>query len=143
MTEASQAPREGIAEALHDLSDHTAALARREVRSAVREMWSRARQGGPAAALLAASGVLALAAAASAYRLSLRLLERRLSPAGAAFAAAAGYGTAAAVAGALGYARLREMSLPLPAGTAREAADAVAAADQATRAGHENEPDGG
>src|SRR5690242_6758472 len=75
--------------------DHTAALARREVRSAAREMWSRARQGGPAAARLTVSAVLALASAASAYRLSLRLLERRLSPAGAAFAAVAGYGTAA------------------------------------------------
>lgn len=143
MTEASQAPQEGIAEALHDLSDHTAALARREVRSAAREMWSRARQGGPAAALLTVSAVLALAAAASAYRLSLRLLERRLSPAGAAFAAVAGYGTAAGVAGALGYARLREIPLPLPADTAREAASAVAAADRASRPGPETERNGG
>jgi hypothetical protein len=143
VTEASQAPQEGIAEALHDLSDHTAALARREVRSAAREMWSRARQGGPAAALLAASGVLVLAAAASAYRLSLRLLERRLSPAGAAFAAVAVYGTAAGVAGALGYARLREMPLPLPVSTAGEAASAAAAADRVSRHGREDERDGG
>jgi putative superfamily III holin-X len=143
VTEASQAPQEGIAEALHDLSDHTAALARREVRSAAREMWEKARQGGPAAALLAAGGVLALAAAASAYRLSLRLLERRLSPAGAAFAAVAGYGTAAGVAGALGYARLRQIPLPLPADTAGEVASAAATADRASQSGQESDRDGG
>jgi putative superfamily III holin-X len=136
VTEESQAPREGIAEALHDLSDHTAALAQREVRSAVREMWQKARQGRPAAALLATGGVLALAAAASAYRLSLRLLERRLSPAGAAFAAATGYGAAAVLAGAFGYARLRKIPLPLPADTAGEAASAVEAADRTARQEH-------
>ena len=101
MNETPQAPQEGIAEALHDLSDHTAALARREVSSAVREMWDKARQQGPPAGLLAASGVLALFAAASAYRLSLRLLEKRLSPAAAALAATTGYGAAAAAAGIL------------------------------------------
>jgi Putative Actinobacterial Holin-X, holin superfamily III len=129
----SQAPQEGIAEALHDLSDHTAALARREANSALREMWGKARQGGPAAAWLASGGVLALLSAASAYRLSLRLLEKRLSPAAAAFVAASGYGVAAAVAGVLGYARLREAPLPLPTETARETAGAVAQADSRSR----------
>jgi uncharacterized protein (DUF1684 family) len=137
-TESSRAPQEGIAEALHDLSDHTAALARREINSALRETWSKARQGGPAAALLAASGVLALFATASAYRLSLRLLERRLSPATAALVATSGYGAAAAVAGVLGYTRLRKVPLPLPAETARETAGAVAEADRTSR--RENEP---
>ena len=131
-------PQEGIAEALHDLSDHTAALARREVNSALREMWDKARQGGPAAALLAASGVLALFATVSAYRLSLRLLEKRLSPAGAACVATGGYGAAAAAAGVLGYTRLRKAPLPLPAETARETAGAVAEAD--TRSRREQEP---
>jgi uncharacterized protein (DUF1684 family) len=132
-SETSRAPQEGIAEALHDLSDHTAALARREVNSALREMWDKARQGGPAAALLAASGVLALFAAASAYRLSLRLLEKRLSPAAAAFAATSGYGAAAAAAGVLGYTWLRKAPLPLPTETARETAGAVAEADARSR----------
>jgi hypothetical protein len=137
-TETSRAPQEGIAEALHDLSDHTAALARREVNSALREMWDKARQGGPAAALLAASGVLALFATVSDYRLSLRLLEKRLSPAGAAFVATGGYGAAAAAAGVLGYTRPRKAPLPLPAETAREMAGAVAEAD--TRSRREQEP---
>ena len=137
-TETSRAPQEGIAEALHDLSDHTAALARREVNSALREMWDKARQGGPAAALLAARGVLALFATVSAYRLSLRLLEKRLSPAGAACVATGGYGAAAAAAGVLGYTRLRKAPLPLPAETARETAGAVAEAD--TRSRREQEP---
>ena len=137
MNETPQTPQEGIAEALHDLSDHTAALARREVNSALRETWAKARQGGPAATLLAASGVLALCAAASCYRLSLRLLEKRLSPATAAFAAASGYGAAAAAAGALGYARLRQVPLPLPTETARQTAGAVAEADQRSRREHQ------
>jgi hypothetical protein len=105
-------PPEGIAEALHDLSDHTAALARRKVDSALRETWNKARQSGPPAALLAASGVLALFATVSAYRLSLRLLEKRVSPAVAALAATSGYGAAAAASGE----------------TARETAGAVAEA---------------
>jgi hypothetical protein len=121
-----RAPQEGIAEALHDLSDHTAALARREVNSAFREMWDKARQGGPAVGLLAASGVLTLFTAVSAYRLSLRLLEKRLSPAAAALAATGGYGAAAAGAGVFGYIRLRQAPLPLPTETARETASAVA-----------------
>ena len=133
MTETPPAPQEGIAEALHDLSDHTAALARREVNSALRETWDKARQGGPAAALLAAAGILGLFATASFYRLSLRLLEKRLSPAMAALAAAGGYGAAAAAAGVLGYARLREAPLPLPTETARETADAVAEASSGAR----------
>lgn len=133
MSETSRAPQEGIAEALHDLSDSTAALARREARAALKEMWGKARQNGPAGALLAAAGVLALHAAASSYRLSLRLLENRLSPAMAALAATAGYGTAAGAAGALGYARLRNAPLPLPTQTAREAADTVAEADSRSR----------
>lgn len=137
MTETPRAPQEGIAEALHDLSDHTAALARREVRSALRETWAKARRGGPAAALLAASGVLGLFAAASAYRLSLRLLEKRLSPAAAAFAATGGYGTAAAVAGTLGYLRLRRTPLPVPTETVEETANVVAAADRGSRPGQQ------
>ncbi|HEY2269875.1 MAG TPA: phage holin family protein [Streptosporangiaceae bacterium] len=138
MSETSQAPQDGMAEALHDLSDHTAALARREVGSAVREMWDKARQQGPAAGLLAASGVLALFATVSAYRLSLRLLEKRLSPAAAALAATTGYGAAAAAVGLLGYARLRKAPVPLPTETAREAAGAVAEADERSR--REQEP---
>jgi hypothetical protein len=133
VTEASHTPQEGIADALHDLSDNTAALARREVRSALQETWQKARQGGPAAALLGAAGLLGLFAAASAYRLSLRLLEKRLPPATAALVATGIYGAAAAGAALLGYARLREVSLPLPTGTARETASAIAEAGSRLR----------
>jgi uncharacterized protein (DUF1684 family) len=133
VSETSRAPQEGIAEALHDLSDSTAALAQREARAALREMWEKARQNGPAGGLLAAAGVLALLAAASSYRLSLRLLEKRLSPVAAALAATAGYGTAAAAAGVLGYTRLRKVPLPLPTQTARETAGAMAEADNTSR----------
>jgi hypothetical protein len=133
VSETSQAPQQDIAEALHDLSDSTAALAKREARAALKEMWEKARQNSPAGALLAAAGVLALLAAASSYQMSLRLLEKRLSPAAAALAATAGYGTAAAAAGALGWARLRKAPLPLPTQTAQETAGAVAEADSRSR----------
>ena len=133
MTETSPAPQESIAEALHDLSGHTAALAQREVNSALQEMGRKVRRESPAAALLAASGVLALFATVSVYWLSLRLLEKRLSPPAAAFAATCGYGAATAGAGVLGYLRLRKAPLPLPTETARAAARAAAEADVESR----------
>jgi uncharacterized protein (DUF1684 family) len=103
----------------------------------LRETWNKARQSGPPAALLAASGALALFATVSVYRLSLRLLEKRLSSAVAALAATSGYGAAAVAAGVLGYTRLRQAPLPLPAETARETAGAVAEADRTSRREHQ------
>lgn len=55
-------------------------LARREKRAALAEMWAKARAGGPALGLLAVGGCCGRFAAASGYRLSLRLLEKRLPP---------------------------------------------------------------
>jgi hypothetical protein len=123
-------PEAGISEALHDLSDQTRALVRREVDAALREMWDKARRSGPAVALLAASGALALLAVASSYRLSLRLLERRLPPAASAFAATVGYGAAAAWAGIAGVRAIRRAPLPLPAETVREAQESVGEANR-------------
>jgi Putative Actinobacterial Holin-X, holin superfamily III len=126
----TQNPEEGIAETLHELSDQTRNLVRREVNSALLEMWRKTRQGGPAVGLLAASGALAAFAVASSYQLSLRLLEKRLSPATAAAVATMGYGAAAAAAGVLGVRLLRQLPLPLPTETARETTQAVAEANQ-------------
>lgn len=134
VSETPETPQDGIADALHDLSDQTGALVRREISAGQREMWDKARQSGPALALLAGGGVLALFAAASWYRLSLRLLERRLSPAGAALAAAAGYGCAAAAAAVAGYNRMRQAPVPFPTQTARETAEAVREADSTSPA---------
>lgn len=128
MTESTDAPRTpeaGISDALYDLSDQTRVLVRREVDSALREMWDKARQTGPAMGLLAASAALTLFAAASCYRLSLRWLDQRLSPPAAALTAMIGYGAAAAGAGALGARRLTQVPLPVPARTVRETKDAV------------------
>ena len=83
MTETPKSPQAGIAEALGDLSEQTRILVRREIDAAQREMWEKAKESAPALALLGAAGTLGLLAAASAYRLTLRLLERRLSPASA------------------------------------------------------------
>ena len=123
-----------MAEALHNLSDQTRVLVRHETGAALREMWQKAKQGGPAAALLAASGFLGLLAAASSYRLSLCLLEKRLPPATAALVATLGYGTAGACAAVLAAQRMRELPLPVPAETMREASAAVSDATTSTPA---------
>jgi Putative Actinobacterial Holin-X, holin superfamily III len=128
MTEPRDTGQEGMAEALHTLTDETQQLARREMTAALREMWAKARASGPALGLLAVSGCCGLLAAASGYRLSLRLLERRLPPASAALVAALGYGAAAAGAATLAVQRLRQAPLPIPSGTARQAGQAAAAA---------------
>jgi hypothetical protein len=79
--ETPHTPQAGIAKALTDLSDQSRVLVKSEIDSPLRETWEKARRSGPPAALAAASGALALLAAASAYRLTLRLLEERLPPA--------------------------------------------------------------
>jgi len=83
--------------------------------------------------LLAASGTLGLLATASAYRLSLRLLEKRLAKTSAALIAAVGYGAAAAGAGLLAAQRLRDAPPPLPTKTARTTSEAMADAATQTR----------
>jgi Putative Actinobacterial Holin-X, holin superfamily III len=130
---APETPQAGIAETLHDLSDQTRDLVRLEARAAVREMWDKARRSGPAVGLLAASGLLSLFATASAYRLSLRLLEKRLSPVAAALTATVGYGTAATYTALVGIRQLREAPAPVPVETAREASAAAAQAIVANR----------
>jgi len=65
-------------------------------------------------------------AQAGVYRLSIRLLEKSLPPATAAFTAAAGYGAAAGVAGAYGMKQLRTVQPLFPAETARETVRTVA-----------------
>lgn len=128
MADMQNAGQDSMAEALHTLTDQTQKLARREIRSALRETWQKASASGPALGLLAASGVCALLAAASSYRLSLRLLEKRLPPASAALAATMVYGGAAAAAATLGIKWLRRLPPPVPAQTAQQAGQAVAAA---------------
>src|SRR3954447_3015499 len=102
MTEQQQSPQAGIAGALTDLSEQTRILVRGEIAAAQRETWGKLKATAPAVGLLAGAGVLGLAASASAYRASLRLLERWLPPTGAALVATAVYGGGAAAAGAVG-----------------------------------------
>jgi hypothetical protein len=133
----TETPEAGIVGALNDLSDQTRALVKTEIDSALRETWQKAKQSGPSAMLLAASGMLALCAAASSYRLTLRLLEKWLSPAAAALTATVGYGAAAACAGVLGIRKLQGAPMPLPTQTVREASGAVADAASQKPAGAE------
>jgi hypothetical protein len=78
--------------------------------------------------LIAASGAFGLMATASAYRLSLRLLEKRLPRASAALIAVIGYGAVAAGTGLLAAQRLRDAPPPLPTQTARATSEAIAEA---------------
>lgn len=116
----------GIADALGKLSAETGSLVRQEMARAREEMWEQAKQAAPAAGLLALGGALGLASAASAYRLTLRILEAMSTPGIAAFLATAGFGTAAVAALTAGRQRLRTAPLPFPTSTAAKAATDVA-----------------
>jgi hypothetical protein len=130
MADPQNAARDSMTDALHNLTDQTQKLARHEIANALRETWQKASASAPALGLLAGGGCCALLAVASSYRLSLRLLEKRLSPVSAALTAAAVYGAAAAAATTLGIQRLRRLPLPVPARTVQQAEQAVAAATE-------------
>ena len=114
-----ESPREGVAEAITDLSEQTRNLVRTEVGAARREMWDKAKESAPGLGLAGVSLGLGMCAAASAYRLSLRALEAMTSPGIAAFLASAGYGGAAVFAGLAAARRLRDLPAPFPTDTAR------------------------
>ena len=126
MSETPQEAQAGVADAVRGLSDNTQALVRHEIMAAQREMLDKAKQFLPAIGLLGAAGFFGLLSASASYRLSVRLLEKSLSPATAAFVAAAGYGAAAGAAGTVGIARLRASKAPVPAATIRQAVATVA-----------------
>jgi hypothetical protein len=120
MGETPQEAQAGVADALRDLSDNSRVLVRHEIAAAQQEMWGKAKQALPAAGLLAAAAFFGVLSAAASFRLSIRLLEKGLPPAAAAFTAAAGYGVAAGAAGAVGMRRLRQIQPLFPTETARE-----------------------
>jgi hypothetical protein len=129
----TQTPEAGIAEAFSDLSEQTAALVRRELDAAREETWAKAKAAAPAVALLAGSAALGLLAAASGYRLSLRLAEKAVSPATAALLATLVYGAGAGGAAAAGLARLRAAEPPVPSETAAGGGAAIREAAQRSR----------
>jgi hypothetical protein len=131
MSETPREAHEGMADAVRSLSDNTSALVRHEIAAAQREMLAKARQALPALGLLGAAAFFGVLSAAATYRLSIRLLEKGLPPATAAFTAAAGYGAAAGAAGVIGLQRLRASQPLVPAEAARETAGAVADAARA------------
>lgn len=133
MAETSKTPQEGVAEALGDLSEQTRILVRREIGAAQQEMWQKAKDSAPAFALAAAAGTLAIFAVASSYRLSLRLLETRLSPTAAAFTATLGYAAGAVCMAAPAARKIRELPSPFPTETARQTGQALADAAPGTR----------
>jgi hypothetical protein len=116
----SETPREGAADAARGLSDNTRVLVRHEIAAVQRELLDKARHALPTIGLFGAAGFFGVLSASAAYRLSVRLLEKSLPPAAAAFVAAAGYGAAAGAAGAVGIQRLRSSRPLVPAQTVRE-----------------------
>jgi hypothetical protein len=128
MTQKTQTPGEGVADALGGLSEQTRRLVRHEIDAARHEMWSKAKAATPALALLAATGTFTLFAAAALYRSSLRLLEKKLPHATAAMLATAGYGAAAACTAAASIRALRDLPSPFPAETVRQTEAGIAEA---------------
>jgi hypothetical protein len=121
MSETSEQAQEGVASAVRGLSDNTRALVRHEIVAVQKEALGRVRQAWPAAGLLGAAGLFGVLTAAASFRLSIRLLEKSLSPATAALTATAGYAVAAGAAGAMGIQQLRAAPSVLPAETVKAA----------------------
>lgn len=125
-------PQAGIADAFGQLSEQTAALVRQEIDSARREITEKAIALAASGAMLGGAAVLGVFAAASAHRWLVKLLEKGMSPAMAAFTATLLYGGGAGALAAVGARALKEAAPPYPAQTidrvsaeAREVADRV------------------
>jgi hypothetical protein len=122
MSETPEQAQEGVAGAVRGLSDNTRALVRHEIVAVQKEALGKVRQAWPAAGLLGAAAFFGVLTAAASFRLSIRLLEKSLSPATAALTATAGYAVAAGAAGAMGIQQLRAAPSVLPAETVKAAA---------------------
>jgi hypothetical protein len=132
MSESTEQAQEGVADAVQGLSDNTRALVRHEIVAAQKETLGKVKQALPAVGLLGAAAFFGVLSAAASYRLSIRLLEKGLSPATAALTATAGYAVAAGAAGAVGIQQLRATPRVLPTETVK--ATATKAKTAATKA---------
>lgn len=125
MSQQSQEPAERIADALGDVSEHTRRLVRQEVASARQEVIDRLKAGAPGMGLAGLSMGLGLVAAASGYRLLLRILERFMPPTAAALTATVVPGGLAAVTAVAAKRSLSQAPAPLPTDTVAATGEAA------------------
>lgn len=132
MTDRHDDPQADLADTLGQLTDRSRELVRQEVQAARAEMVDKARAAAPGLALAGVAAAMGLAAAASAYHLMLRVLEKATSPVTGPFLATAVSASAATGAAIAARRALRAAPPPVPSETAASTGRAVA---EAARAG--------
>lgn len=128
MSEA-RSPEEGIATAIHDLSDQTTTLVRQEVQAVKEEMLEKAKQWSPALGFGGLATLSGIFATASLYRLVLKLIDGLLPRPVAAVAAPVFFGGLSFFAARQAIKQVKDAPpMPVPTEAARTAADKIASA---------------
>lgn len=129
VTETTGSPEEGIANAIHALSDQTATLVRQELEAAKAELLGKATTWTPALGLVALAGGSGLFAVASSYRLVVRVIDKILPSGVATVVTPALFGSLSLYAGRQATRQIsRGEPPPVPTETAKATADAVRSA---------------
>ena len=126
MSNADSNPEVGIAGAVNDLTEQTAALVRQEIDSAKSEMVEKVTQWVPAIGLIAVAAGSGVFATASLYRLTTRFAEKVLPPSLAAMVSTAGFGSLAFVSARRATREIRQAPRPVPSETVHTATDRLA-----------------
>lgn len=126
MTDASN-PQQGVASAINDLGEQTAALVRSEIEAVREEMVGRAKQWAPALGLMGVSASAGVFAGASVYRLAARMMDKLFPPVLSSLVTGVGFAALAVVASTKAIQMIRGLPAPVPARTASTTAASLAA----------------